>query len=843
MASALVGYATSPGRFDEAVDAAGVVRPAWSSLVDTLARLGGAEVEQRRRQADRLIAAQGASYLYHDEADVSRPWRLDPVPLVLTTADWKPLAEGIAQRATLLDAVLADLYGPRRLVTGGHLPVEAALTTAGYQWPVDTNQPGPTRRLVVYAADLVRTSSGEWRVLRDLTDAPSGAGYALLNRTILTRLFPEEHRELAVVRLTEFFTALRATLASLAPNDRPTARTVVLTSGLGHPSYFEHSYLAEQLGYNLAEGGDLTVRRGRVWLRSLGGLEQVDVLLRRIDDADADPLELGDGDGKGVPGLLHASRTGGVGLANALGSGAAGELTLQPFLAGACRELLGQPLRLPALETLWCGDPAQRAEVASRLDSMVVHESGPSSQPRTVFADELDERDRLALLTRMDVAPSRFVAQEKVDFATTPMLRDGAVVPGTIVLRVHAVVGPAGVTVLPGGLGRVLDPAVPIVTQSSGLAKDVWVVDGRDGLRDGRSRAETLMPQIDLRTSLPTRSAEALFWLGRYSERAEALARLARAIVVRTEEDPGLLDAGPAWASWAARGLRSARVVKVAPEGATTPDRDDPAATIRLAAELEGALIGPGGLTEQVGLLRRAASSVREFLSSTTWQVLEGLPVDLRDAGESAEALDQIVVALSALAGLAMESTVRGPSWRLLDLGRRLERALVLLGTVESMLAPVPDPVTAAARYEVVLTAHESLVAYRRRYRSDARVDAVLDLIVGDDTNPRALAFQLDRMAEHLAALPGPSDRARLEELLEASTRAAVRAPWQDLDDRPPPKPDRAADGGGSAPVARFTAVDQLVLEARGPLLDLAAAFVARWFADPAVVRRMGLSS
>ena len=186
---------------------------------------------------------------------------------------------------------------------------------------------------------------------------------------------------------------------------------------------------------------------------------------------------------------------------------------------------------------------------------------------------------------------------------------------------------------------------------------------------------------------------------------------------------------------------------------------------------------------------------------------------------------------------------MRGPSWRLLDLGRRLERALVLLGTVESMLAPVPDPVTAAARYEVVLTAHESLVAYRRRYRSDARVDAVLDLIVGDDTNPRALAFQLDRMAEHLAALPGPSDRARLEELLEASTRAAVRAPWQDLDDRPPPKPDRAANGGGSAPAARFTVVDQLVLEARGPLLDLAAAFVARWFADPAVVRRMGLSS
>jgi uncharacterized alpha-E superfamily protein len=263
------------------------------------------------------------------------------------------------------------------------------------------------------------------------------------------------------------------------------------------------------------------------------------------------------------------------------------------------------------------------------------------------------------------------------------------------------------------------------------------------------------------------------------------------------------------------------------PDGSDGPEpgaRDE-----LLADEVRAALSGPGGLAEQTQLVRRAASSVREFLSSTTWEVLESLVVD---PARPAESLDRVVVALSALAGLAMESTVRGPSWRLLDLGRRLERALVLLGVVESMLGPEPDPLTVAARYEVVLTAHESLVAYRRRYRSDARVEAVLDLLVADDTNPRALAFQLDRMAEHLVALPGAAARSRLEDLLDISARTVMRASWHDPE----------TSGVGPAAGGRLLAVDRLVLDARGPLLDLADAFVARWFADPAAARRMGRS-
>ena len=621
LSASVVGYPTTTGGFDEAVDESGFVRPAWRSLVGALARLGASEMERRRRQADRLLAAQGASHLYHDDLAV-RPWRLDPVPLVLTAEEWAPLAEGIAQRAELLDAVAVDLYGERRLLAEGVVPVEAVVGSRAYQWPA-VGRAGLGRRLVVYAVDLVRTTDGAWRVLRDLTDAQTGPGYALLNRTVLSRVLPEIYRELGVVRLSEFFDRLRAALGATAPGDRSNPRTVVLTSGIGHPGFFEHSFLAEQLGYNLAEGGDLAVREGRLWLRSLAGFEPVDVLLRRVDDGEADPLEIGDGGGAGVPGLLHAVRQGGVGVANAVGTGVVGSLTLQPFLPAACRRLLGRDLMLPALPTRWCGDPTQRAEVRATLETMVLHEAGSTSERRTVFGGLLDDAGRELWLARMEAEPASFVAQEKAAFATAPTLAGEAVVPGTLVLRAAAVLGPDGIEVLPGGLGRVLDPSVPAVTQTSGLAKDVWVVEGDAGRRrPGGSARGVVMPQIDLRASLPTRAAEALFWVGRHAERAEAIARLVRAVVAQSAQDPDLVDVD--WVDWVAAGLRAARgLPSEEPGRSRRPDLLPPEP--RLEAELAEALTGPGGLAEHLALLRRTASAVREFMSSTTWQLLGGL--------------------------------------------------------------------------------------------------------------------------------------------------------------------------------------------------------------------------
>ena len=353
--------------------------------------------------------------------------------------------------------------------------------------------PAAGRRLVLYGADVVRHADGRLLVLADHTDAPTGAGYAVLNRTVLTRLFPDTYRDLGVQGLAEFFIAVRAALSAAAPEDRTNPRVVVLTPGIGHPSYFEHSYLASYLGYNLVEGADLSVRDGRVWLRALGGMEPVDAVLRRMEEAAADPLELEPDAPRGVPGLVAAAREQGVAVANALGSAIAGHLGLQAYLPVLCERLLGERLRLASLPTLWCGDPEQRAVVLSTFDRMVLHDTDPVAPAPSVFAGDLADAEAASWRRRIERVPHRYVAQEKADFATTPVLRPGGVGPGTAVFRTQVVAAPDRHVVLPGGLGRVVDPQRPVLAQSTGTSKDVWVLAGGRP-RDARRRAAGSTP-------------------------------------------------------------------------------------------------------------------------------------------------------------------------------------------------------------------------------------------------------------------------------------------------------------------------------------------------------------
>ena len=327
-----------------------------------------------------------------------------------------------------------------------------------------------------YGADLVRHADGRLLVLADHTDAPSGAGYAVLNRTVLTRLFPDTYRDLGVRGLADFFTALRAGLSAAAPEDRPNPRVVVLTPGIGDPSYFEHSYLASYLGYNLVEGADFCVRDGRVWLRALGGWSQS----MRCCAASRRPMPTRwNSSGtrtSGVPGLLEAAREHGVTVANALGSAIAGHLGLQAYLPAVCEHLLGERLRLASLPTLWCGDPEQRAAVLGALDRMVLHDTDPVAPFPSAFAADLSDAEVEAWRQRIEKTPHRYVAQEKVDFATTPVLQTGGVGPGTAVFRAQVVAAPDRHVVLPGGLGRVVDTQRPVLAQTTGTSKDVWVL-------------------------------------------------------------------------------------------------------------------------------------------------------------------------------------------------------------------------------------------------------------------------------------------------------------------------------------------------------------------------------
>ncbi len=826
----LPGYTVGGDGYDEVVAASGETRPTWLQLSRSLSRLTIADLLDRQRQADRLVEAEGASYLFHDSGrDTSRPWRLDPVPLVLGGAEWATIERGVAQRMRLLDRVLADSYGERRLMRNRVLPSAAVFGSPGYTTAAQGLVPTSGRWLVVYAVDLLRLADGSWRVLRDVTDAPSGAGYALVNRNVSAQLFPEAVREAAPLSLAPFFADMRAALEAAAPPQRTSPRTVVLSGGIGHSSYFEHSYLAAHLGYHLAETGDLVVRDGSVWLRSLSGLESVDVLLRRVESDAMDPLEsTGPGSEGGVPGLTRAARTGTVGLANALGSGLAGSMTLLPFLP-AVAQAYGENLELPSLDTLWCGSASGLADVLADPRRFVLHDVRLGT---TVFGSQLDDAALTRWRTLAEDEPYRLVAQEKADFATGPVLRADGISPATSVLRVLAVAGKQGISVMPGGLARVMDPAIPIVHQVSGLAKDVWVLDDRPDRQLPISvRRTRAMPQVDLRESLPTRAAEAMYWVGRNAERAEAITRATLAAVTMMQSDPALLTvAEGAWRRAVGAALRG-----LAGGAETAADAAIASPEHEMRAAVAASLTGDDGLPASLRGLSRAASSGRQFLSATTWRLLGELGSDQVRLGADVSSaydtgirqrLDAILVNLSSLSGLFNESTVRGPAWRFLEIGRRVDRAFAVLTMFESVVSPAPSGARNSL-FDYVLATSESLVAYRRRYRSDAVLDALVDLLILDDSNPRALAFQLDQLRSQLTLLPARDGTSQLAASIDDASAALIEVSWLSAD-----ADHRGADG-------RRAAIDRFVTAARAPLVSFAGQLVTVYFNDPTRMRQL----
>jgi uncharacterized circularly permuted ATP-grasp superfamily protein/uncharacterized alpha-E superfamily protein len=754
-------YVPPRDRFDEAVDQDGSLRPAWSELGVTLGGTGPGELLERQRQADRLLDAEGAGHMVHEltfehrvaagevHPDSSRPWRLDPVPLLLGHDDFEHLALGATQRLRLLEALLVDLAADQSVVRSGALPPEVA-----YASPI-LPRPMPSGRWIVhYALDVARTATGEWRVVQDLVDTPAGLGYALLNRAVTARVMPDAMRRAGASPIASFAAVLRRGITAQSPAGRRSPRTVVLTGGPLHHTYVEQSYLATQMGFHLAEGGDLVVRQNRVWLRALDGVEPVDVIYRRVEDDALDPL-VSRGRTASVPALTWAAQAGGVALANAFGTHLLESPAVRALLPALAGPLLGESLMLP----------------------------------------QLDADDLLA------TAPTYSGA------------RTDSISPSRVVVRLQVVATPDGITVMRGGVGRVLAADDHPARPTAQLSKDVWVVGGPPPPVLVRPVHH---PQVDFGGSVPKRAADALYWMGRAAERAEVGARTIRVIGGQVQQDPSLITLGTgAWSQGALAMLRAAQ------SKAMTSDTDQ-LGSLPLVDRLHHELIATQTtVAGHIASLVQEATSVREFLSTTTGRVLGRLTrirADLLGADAAADDLDIVLVDLAALAGLSLESTVRGPAWRFLDLGRRLERALALCGSLEAGIGVASDPLSFQPLAESVLSTNESLVAYRRRYRSDVELTAVVDLLVHDDANPRGLAFQLDRLREHMASLAWREGG----ELVQRASLGAL-APIDD-----------------TVVAGRRLSVDAMVLGVRGPLLELGAAVAARWFADPVNPMMMG---
>lgn len=754
-------YAAPAGHFDETTLASGEPRSEWRRLLRSLVELGRDELARRWREAERLIRENGVTYnVYGDPQGMDRPWQLDPIPLLLTGGEWAAIEAAVAQRAHLLDRVLADLYGPQRLLRDGRLPAELVLGHPGFLRPCHGVRVPHDRYLHVYAADLARSPDGRWWVIADRTQAPSGAGYALENRVVLSRVLPEPFRAFHVERLAGWFQTFRDGLAELAPRAGDEApRVVLLTPGPYNETYFEHAYLARYLGITLAEGADLTVRDERVFLKTLDGLLPVDVIWRRQDDAYCDPLELLGESALGVPGLVQAVRAGNVAVANGLGSGLLETSATMAFLPGLCQHLLGEELRMPSVATWWCGQPAELETVLAKLDRLVLKPTVPRPGEEVVFGDELDAAARAAWSARLRAEGPRYVAQERVALSTMPSTvaanGDGGPVPRHLVLRVFATAHRGSWSVMPGGLTRVSTSADSLVvsSQRGGRSKDTWVLSATPvpyvTLMD---RGTGALAVSRAGVALTSRVAGNLLWLGRSAERVEAGVRLFRAALRRLAEEPLRVAGAPlpeALQLLAATG----RLPGLPLEGAPSV----------LEERVLGVLYdrtGSDGLAASIGQLHRLSWLVRDRLSPDAWRALARLDQELVEspalhpALRVSAALDQLDRALGMLAaftGLVMESMTRALGWRFLDLGRRLERAIQAVDLLRAGLVETTPRET--RRLETLLEVADGLMTYRSRYQTSAQTGLVLDLLLRDEANPRSVAYQLVALLERFAPL------------------------------------------------------------------------------------------
>ncbi len=757
-------YLSDTRRYDELVDSSGGIREHWQPLMDALASNGAGAVRRGAELARRLIVENGVTYnVYADSQGRDRPWVLDPLPILLTAAEWREIELGVAQRASLFDALLADIYGSQRLLADGTIPAELPFGHPNFLWPCHGITPAGGRRLHVYAVDIARSADGRWWALADRTQTPSGPGYALENRQIVSRVFPDLLGDLGVRSLGGFFVALRDNLLRHGL-DTDSDLAVVLTPGSFNETYFEHAYLARQLGLPLVEGHDLTVRGDTVYLKTLGGLRRVHAILRRLDDDFCDPVELRADSALGVPGLLSAVRAGRVVIANSLGSGVLESAAWMGFIPAAAQRILGEKLRLPSVATWWCGERLALDYVLENLERLVLKPAYPNQNFPAVFGRDLDTAARAELARRIRARPHAYVAQERLAFSQAPVWRSGAAegfAARALGIRVYAIATASGYRVMPGGLARIAAEAAGIVSmQRGGGSKDVWVLTPDRKSIDEVNVAGSVPRAATRHDDLPSRLAENLFWLGRYSERCEDKARLLRAT----------LDVRPNAQLWP--------LVRATCGNFVAASLFDEASPLSLSADIQR--------------LGWCAAQARSRLSAENWRAISVLQREFHDAAkarrDARETLDALLLSLAGLAGYALDDMTQDDGWRLMMIGRRLERLKFLADLLSQRLET--GEASMQSELEWLLDIGDSTITYRTRYLAAPALGSTIDVLVFDQTNPRALAFQwhaieysLVRVAASLGGAPDDTlDEAvaQVEEMqlsaIEGDSSRAMRA-------------------------------------------------------------------
>lgn len=772
-ADALLRHALppDPAVWDELRSPGGALRPRWQQFAALLpppgAGLGlAADLDRRGAQVAAHIRHDGVTHNVFDERGVaSRPWSLELLPLIIEPADWASIEAGVVQRAALLERVLDDLYGPRTLLHDGLLPPALLFRHPGYLRPMIGAEPPGGLRLHIVAFDLARGADGRWWVVAQRTQGPSGLGYVLHNRITIARQFPDAFRELRVQHIASSYRRLLDTVEAQAREvaGGSTPRVALLTPGPYSETYFEHAYLARYLGLPLVEGGDLTVRGDRVYLKTVEGLEPVHALLRRLDDDWCDPLELRPDSALGVPGLLQAVRARTIVMANALGSAPLESPAIQGFLPGIAQRLMGEDLRLPSLPTWWLGEAAALADVRGTMDGKLLR----STFPRDSRTSQVHEPHGVQL----DQDPDAWTVQGRLRFSRAPIWGGSALTPRPAMVRVYAIADGGGRWhVLPGGMTRVSQREDSSVSmQRGGTSLDTWV------LTEGPVDTFSMLPQrlqvddiAERRRPVSSRTGENLFWLGRYTERTEQLVRLARATLMVIDADSDADE--PVLRALSAIAVKSG----LAPWGVPTLVQAP-----HLFERAVLASLGDGQRAVSVAYnlkaLERASLALRERLSSEQWGLIRSMGESFASALETAgedelpslplvlPALDRLALQLAAVTGAQTDRMTRDHGWRLLTVGRLLERLIGLTTRFEAFLDA--GALATAAGIDLLLELFDSAITFRARYQHHEDLLAITDLLVLDATNPRAYGGVLRRLRTELKKLPG--SEASLQPLLQ----------------------------------------------------------------------------
>ncbi|ABC27868.1 uncharacterized conserved protein [Hahella chejuensis KCTC 2396] len=777
----LTGLPYSPlaTAFDEMLGSGGEVRPHWRAFADYFSRVSRDNLGQLRRDALRRLKEQGVNYhVYDDPQGMRRTWQLDPLPMVMSEADWSPIETGLQQRAHLFSRVLADLLGPQTCLKQGVLPPELVLQHPGFLRSMMGSAALP---LSLFAADLARGPDGAWWVLADRTQGPSGAGYVLEARMVTKRVLSQNAVDYAIAPLAQFFYHFKRHVAALAPDQQKEPTIVLLSPGIGNEVYFEHAYLAAQLGITLVQGDDLTVRQGKVYLKTVDDLQQVDVIIRRVDDAFCDPLNFRADSMLGVPGLAQAQALGRVGMANPLGGGFLESPAMLPFLPALSKHFLAEELKLPNVATWWCGQEKELKHVLQNLDDLVIKTVDRHALVR--FGPKMSARERDALKRRIQAEPWRYVGQELLSFSTTPTLVGSEIQPRHLVLRGFAAGDGEQYDVMPGGLTRVSPDAHTFLvsSQSGGWSKDTWLLKSSGSMRDVLRLSPTKQRRI-ASAVLTSRAAENLFWLARYLERTESLLRHIRAYVRRLENYidygfdtdkavlEGMLPAVEAFCSLDREGLPTVEDLK--------------------QYVLDSSRIG--GVAFNLRGAINSAYTVRDLWSGDCWRAVEELEelLEYSEKNRSVLALDQFIqpflTALLAFLGASQESLALNQGGLWLQLGRRLERAQNTLSSTHKICAELNEDNEAGLR-EMLLEAHDCLSSHRRRYGTELPFYTLWKHLLLEPTNPRSLVYAVSEL-EPLLSYLNPTPQQGLigleKNVLAILTplRLADAVEWRDLE-------------------------------------------------------------